>query len=402
MSTPQKLETPESAVAAYVLIFSGVVAALQIGKLPPALPEISQALGMTLTQSGFLLSFIQLAGMSLALAVGMSADTFGAKRSMLLGLLMLGLASAMGSTANSVAGLMVWRIFEGLGFLCVVLPAPGLIRQQVNAAQLRKLLGYWGAYMPAGTALTLLLGPLWLPEWGWRSWWMLFAVLSWGMALVLWRVVPADAPAFSEAIHWQQRLRETLSAPGPWWVTLCFGMYSGQWLAVVGFLPSIYTQAGLSGGTLGVLTAFAAAVNMLGNVMSGRLLQRGVHPSVLLVMGFTAMALGAFWAFSELTLAMPWLRYAGVLLFSSCGGLVPGTLFYLAVRLAPQERNVSTTVGWMQQGSAAGQFAGPPLVAFLATWAGGWQWTWMATSVCCIFGCVSAMMIARTLKKQSK
>jgi MFS family permease len=141
---------------------------------------------------------------------------------------------------------------------------------------------------------------------------------------------------------------------------------------------------------------------MLGNVMSGRLLQKGVHPSVLLVMGFTAMALGAFWAFSELTLAMPWLRYAGVLLFSSCGGLVPGTLFYLAVRLAPQERNVSTTVGWMQQGSAAGQFAGPPLVAFLATWAGGWQWTWMATSVCCIFGCVLAMMIARTLKKQSK
>ena len=49
--------------------------ALQIGKLPPALPEISQALGMTLTQSGFLLSFIQLAGMSLALAIGMSADT---------------------------------------------------------------------------------------------------------------------------------------------------------------------------------------------------------------------------------------------------------------------------------------------------------------------------------------
>jgi len=328
MSILQAFEKPKSAGAAYVLIFSGGVAALQIGKLPPALPEISQALGMTLTQSGFLLSFIQLAGMSLALAIGMSADTWGAKRSMLWGLTLLGLASAMGSMASSVAGLMFWRIIEGLGFLCVVLPAPGLIRQQVQAAQLRKLLGYWGAYMPAGTALTLLLGPLWLPEWGWRSWWCLFAVLSWGMALVLWRVVPVDSSATVVAVHWQQRLRETLSAPVPWWVTLCFGMYSGQWLAVVGFLPSIYTQAGLSGGTLGALTAFAAAVNMLGNVMSGRLLQRGLHPSLLLVIGFMAMALGAFLAFSEFTNAMPWLRYAGVLLFSSCGGLVPGTLFF--------------------------------------------------------------------------
>ena len=401
MKTPQELESPESALAAYVLILAGVVAALQIGKLPPALPEISQALGMTLTQSGFLLSFIQLAGMSLALAIGMTADAFGAKRSMLFGLGVLGLASAMGSLASSVAGLMLWRIVEGLGFLCVVLPAPGLIRQHVHQVQLRKLLGYWGAYMPAGTALTLLLGPLWLPEWGWRSWWMLFAVLSWGMAIVLWRVVPTDAPATSAAIHWQQRLRETLSAPGPWWVTLCFGMYSGQWLAVVGFLPSIYTQAGLSGATLGALTAFAASVNILGNVMSGRLLQRGVHPSLLLVMGFTAMSVGAFLAFSEFTLALPWFRYAGVLLFSSCGGLVPGTLFYLAVRLSPQERNVSTTVGWMQQGSAAGQFAGPPLVALLATWVGGWQWTWMATSLCCVLGCVLALLIARTLKQQN-
>lgn len=401
MNAAQELETPESAVAAYVLILSGVVAALQIGKLPPALPEISQALGMTLTQSGFLLSFIQLAGMTLALAIGMSADTFGAKRSMLLGLFLLGLASAMGSMATGVASLMVWRILEGLGFLFVVLPAPGLIRQHVNASQLRKLLGYWGAYMPAGTALTLLLGPLWLPEWGWRSWWCLFAVLSWVMALVLWRVVPANTSVTTATIHWQQRLRETLSAPGPWWVTLCFGMYSGQWLAVVGFLPSIYTQAGLSGATLGVLTAFAAAVNILGNMMSGRLLQRGLHPSVLLVMGFTAMALGAFLAFSDVTLNMPWLRYAGVLLFSSCGGLVPGTLFYLAVRLAPQERNVSTTVGWMQQGSAAGQFAGPPLVALLATWAGGWQSTWVATATCCVVGSLLALFIARTLKKQS-
>jgi MFS family permease len=361
-------------------------------------------------QAGFLLSLVQLAGMSLALAVGLSADGFGLKRSMLAGLVILGVASAMGATSDNATSLMVWRAVEGFGFLGVTLPAPGLIRKLVNEKHLRKLLGYWGAYMPAGTALTLLAGPLWLPEFGWRTWWLLFALLSWFMAFVLWRVVPADiatSPGFEpahassvKAVAWTQRLRETLSAPGPWWVALCFAMYSGQWLAVVGFLPSIYTQAGLLGATLGSLTALAAAVNMLGNMASGRLLQKGVHPSALLAMGFLAMGAGALVAFAEFTQSWPWLRYAGVLLFSACGGLVPGTLFSLAVRLAPHERNVSTTVGWMQQGSAAGQFAGPPLVAWLASQVGGWQWTWLATGLCCVLGGVLSILIARTLSQQ--
>ncbi len=415
MNTQSIAQNKSSQAAALVVIFSGVVAALQIGKLPPALPALSQSLGLSLMQSGFLLSLVQLAGMTLALAVGLSADGFGLRRSMLTGLTVLGVASAMGALAQSVAELMWWRALEGFGFLWVTLPAPGLIRKLVNAQQVRKLLGYWGAYMPAGTALTLLVGPLWLPSLGWQTWWCLFAVLSWAMALVLWRVVPADAvsdhdhktqssnsPVSAAQVAWPQRLRETLTAPGPWLVALCFAMYSGQWLAVVGFLPSIYTQAGLSGATLGGLTAIAAAVNMGGNMASGRLLQRGLHPSILLGMGFMAMALGSFVAFTEWTASSPWLRYVGVLLFSSWGGLVPGTLFSLAVRLAPHERNVSTTVGWMQQGSAAGQFAGPPAVAWLASQVGGWQWTWTATGLCCVGGWVMSLLIAKALKVQQE
>ena len=395
--------TPHASLrAAYVVILSGVVAALQIGKLPPALPELSLTLGLSLMQAGFLLSLIQLAGMTLALAIGLLADGWGLKRSLLTGLFILGLASAMGAWSTTAEGLMLWRAVEGFGFLWVALPAPGLIRRQVQVHQLRQLLGYWGAYMPAGTALTLLLGPLWIPTWGWRTWWLLFALLSWAMAWVVWRLVPPDQTLEKTAApcSLRQRLIETLSAPGPWWVTLCFGLYSGQWLALVGFLPSIYTQAGLTGGTLGALTALAAAVNIIGNVMSGKLLQKGVHPSMLLTAGFITMGIGAYLAFAIVTESTPWLRYAGVLLFSCFGGLVPGTLFTLAVRLAPQERNVSTTVGWMQQGSAAGQFAGPPLVAALATWVGGWQWTWLFMVSCCALGCLLSAIIARTLKRQ--
>ena len=49
---------------ALVVILAGVVAALHIGKLPPAIPVLRESLGLTLVQAGFLLSLVQLAGMT--------------------------------------------------------------------------------------------------------------------------------------------------------------------------------------------------------------------------------------------------------------------------------------------------------------------------------------------------
>jgi cyanate permease len=225
------------------------------------------------------------------------------------------------------------------------------------------------------------------------------------MAAALLRVVPADPvaahprPAHGVGLGAWQRLRSTLGARGPWLVALTFGMYSGQWLAVVGFLPSIYAAAGVSGALLGVLTALAAAVNIAGNMASGRLLQRGWAPRTTLWLGFGAMALGSTVAFAAVTEGWPWLRFAGVLLFSGMGGLVPGTLFSLAVRLAPGEQQVATTVGWVQQLSALGQFVGPPVVAALAAQAGGWQLTPLFTLGCCAVGAVLAWMAGRLLSQ---
>jgi MFS transporter, CP family, cyanate transporter len=90
------------------------------------------------------------------------------------------------------------------------------------------------------------------------------------------------------------------------------------------------------------------------------------------------------------------LRYAAVLLFSALGGLVPSTLFSLAARVAPDEGTVSSTVGWMQQGSALGLFVVPPLLAWVASQAGGWQWSWLVTVGAALLGLLLAYALART------
>lgn len=393
--------TDPSLRAARLVFLAGVCAALHVGKLPPAIATLRDALGMTLVEAGFLLSLVQAAGMAAGIAFGVLADAMGLRRSMLVGLALLAFASALGAASNGVAMLLVLRAVEGFGFLMVVLPAPGLIRRLVEAQRLPRWLGLWGTYMPLGAALGLLVGPLCIAGFGWRAWWLALGLLSAAMGLALWRgVAEPAAPAQAAPSGVLPRLQRTLGAGGPWLVAISFALYSSQWLAVIGFLPTIYAGAGIGAAATAVLTALAAAVNMIGNLGAGRLLQRGVAAPRLLATGFVVMALAAAAAFAgnEGGGLPPTLRYLAVLAFSMTGGMVPATLFALAMRVAPGEDTVSTTVGWMQQWSAFGQFAGPPIAAWLAARAGGWHWTGWATGTASLLGVLLAALLSRRLR----
>jgi MFS family permease len=206
----------------------------------------------------------------------------------------------------------------------------------------------------------------------------------------------------------------TLCARGPWLLAATFAVYAGQWLAVVGFLPTIYSATGAGPGATGALTALIAAVNMAGNIVAWRALHAGARPERLLRLGYTTMALAALLAFvawpalgaaagaasgaSGIEPLLPaWLRYLAVLAFSGVGGLVPATLFALAVAATPREGSLSATVGWMQQGSAFGQFVGPPIVAWVAAGVGGWQLTWLVTGACALAGLALSVAIERVV-----
>ena len=394
--SPAPRPNPGSLSVAALVVGVGVSCALHVGKLPVAIPRLQAELALDLVQAGFLLSLVQMAGMSLGLGVGLLADRQGPRRVMLWGLCVLAAGSLMGAWAPDVRALLFSRVVEGAGFLLAVLPAPGLLRLHVTApAALSRALGWWGTYMPMGTALALLLGVPLMAWTGWRGAWVLLAVLSLVAALALWLRVPVAGPAVPSgaALALWPRLARTLRAPGPWLVALGFFLYSGQWLAVIGFLPTIYSAAGFDVAAVAVLSALAAAINMMGNIAAGRWLARGARPGVMLSIGYGAMALGALVAFAAQ--GHPVLQFVAVLVFSAVGGLIPGTLFGVAVAMAPGPDTVSTTVGWMQQFSALGQFVGPPAVAWWVTQVGGWQWTWVLTGACSLLGLVLAMQLQR-------
>jgi len=423
-STPPQPHPPHAQdhpLAEWLLLGCGVVAAMHVGKLPPALPVLRQQLGVSLVEAGFLLSTVQLGSMLLGLALGLGADRFGLRRSLLGGLWLLVLASLAGTQATGAQGLLAARAAEGVGVLLVALSAPSLLRRIVPAHRQSLRLGLWGTYMPTGTGLALLLGPLAIATLGWAGWWAGLALLSAAMAVAATVVLqpdgtaesarpqggsgpvsptgsPTASPSASTSASTSASIfTATLGRSGPWLLALSFGAYSAQWLTVIGFLPTVYAEAGIAPGTAGLLTAVAALANAGGNVAGGRALHQGTPARVLLMCGFAAMAGGAFVAFALQDTVSFSMRYAAVLVFSGVGGLVPATLFALAGQVAADPRAMPVVVGLLTQGTGAGQFLGPPAAAWWAAGHGGWSQTWVATGSAALAGAALAWALCQRL-----
>ena len=374
---------------AVLVVLAGIVAAMHVGKVAPAIPILRAQLDVSLVQAGWLLSLSQMAGMLTAVFVGMFADGFGLRRSVLWGLVLLGLLSGLAGLTTSAPQLLLMRAIEGAAILMVIVPAPALLRSLVDPDRLSTAMGFWGTFMPTGTATALLLGPVLMAHFGWATWWETLGAIALLMALLFNMGVPRAAVAVAGArppAANLQRLRLVWRTPQVWRVALAFACYSGQWLVIIGFLPTLLQTGGMSAGLAGTIAAIASAVNIVGNIAGGRLLQKGVPSQRVLGIAFATMAAGAFVVFGTPSDTPLIVKLVAVLMFSGVGGMIPGSLFSLAVRAAPTEDTASTALGWTTQMSLLGQFSMPPIAAALATAHGSWGLTWVVTVSLCLIG----------------
>lgn len=376
-----------------IVLGAGIVAALNIGKLPPALAALQAEFGLSLVQVSWMVSLFMVASTVLGIFGGSLADRFDPRRVMIGALALLALAGAVGAVARSTSLLFASRALESLAFLLVVLPGPALLRDSVPVASMRGWLGAWGAYMPTGMAAGLFFTPMLMAVAGWRGVWAAGAV-----AAALWAVLIAvsqqpRARHHGEAPSIAAQALLTVRSPGPWLIALCFAFYAGQFTGIFSFLPSVYREYGISAQLGGTLTALAVLCNAGGNLVGGQLAQRGVDRAALI--GFVGVSMGvcAWIAFGS-SAGFAW-RYAALIALSSLGGLIPGTLFATAPYYAPSPAAVSTTVGLMMQGAGFGQIVIPVAIAALAQYTGGWESTWIATGIAALITVTIAVMMKR-------
>lgn len=359
------------------LVLGGVVAALHVGKVPPALGLLRADLNLDLVAAGFVVSTFNVLGMTLGLLAGVVADRLGRRRLILLGLGALVLGGVGGAASSGLAALLASRLLEGLGFMAVAVSSPALVLA-ASARRSRALtLSLWSVFMPVGMALAMALSPAVLDAIGWRGLWLGMAGGALVCAGLLARATAEPAattqPARSRPAPSWHVLRDSVTRPALLLLGFTFGAYAFQWIAVMVWLPTFLPQAlGVQGPTAALLSALVVVLNAPGNMAGGWLLRRGVAASRLVVLSSLAMALCATGLF--LPLLADGARFALVLAFSFTGGLIPAALFSTVPAEAPSPRHLAAANGILLQGSNLGQFLGPPTVAAAVTAAGGaWQ-----------------------------
>jgi hypothetical protein len=221
---------------ALVVVLAGISAALHVGKLAPALPVLRESLHISLVQAGFLLSMVQLAGMTLGLAMGR-------------GRRLAGRAAHHGAgpadprrgelrrrlPARTPEALMALRAAEGAGFLLASLPAPGLIRRLVEPARLSAALGLCGAVHAFRHRSGAAAGAGLHRADRLAGWWWLLALVSLAMAAVVLVAVPASADVRHAGAAGAGRRIAAPSGPGGrgWrrWPSPCIPRSGSPWWA---------------------------------------------------------------------------------------------------------------------------------------------------------------------------
>ena len=126
------------------------------------------------------------------MAIALTADRFGHRRLILLGTALCFAASLCSAPSPaSVDALLVGRVFEGLGFIAVVVAIPTLVLRIARPADQRLAMTLWTTYMPAGAGSMMLIAAVVLPGTSWRIAWLVAAAASALMlAALLLRALP--------------------------------------------------------------------------------------------------------------------------------------------------------------------------------------------------------------------
>ena len=377
----------------WIAFLGGCVCAFQIGKSFASLALIIEELSLNLVEAGLLLSLFSLIAALAGAGFGLLADRVGHLYMAMFGLFVSACGAFAGSTAVELNFLLFTRLIEGLGFILAIVAMPSLIARSTTDADRPLAMGLWGAFMPAGIGLSMLITPVLLDWHGWRGLWNDVGIFMIFWAALMYIVFKGSVQQGKSTMQ-VSKIIQSILKPGPILVVIGFICYSSLYQSLTAFLPTILvTDYDLPIARAAHFGAFVVVGNIIGNLSAGWLIGKGHQAWKLLIISFCAMLICASLVFATFT--DPATKVFSGFLFSAFGGIFPGTAFVLAARFSASPSHMAMMAGLMLQGAGIGQTIGPMMVTSLVEFTNSWNFAILVVAMMAGIGLVCSGLLRK-------
>ncbi|SPJ29685.1 multidrug effflux MFS transporter [Falsiruegeria mediterranea] len=266
------------------LVFASALAVVSLNMFLPSLTQMAVDFEadyavINLSIAGYLI----VSGM-LQLIMGPLSDLYGRRPLMLISMAIFALASVGCVLAENVWVFLGWRMLQGAVIAGQVI-SRAVIRDMHPPNEAASKLGYVTMTMALAPMLGPMLGGALDMAFGWRSGFVLYAVMGFGMLALLWGDLGETNTEPSDTLGAQFRQYPHLFASRRFWgYALCAAFSIGGFYAFITGAPLVAaTWFDLSPAMLGLGIGIITGGFMAGNFVTGRLAARTQLTTMILI-----------------------------------------------------------------------------------------------------------------------
>ena len=355
------------------LMISVVLVALNLrpsmAAVGPLLSSIRADVALSFSTAS-LLTMLPVMAMGLAMFFGMGvAKRFGEHRSIVLSLVVIGLATVSRLFLDSAVELILSAIAAGVGIAMIQALMPALIKSRFSD-NVSLFMGLYVTAIMGGAALAASFSPFIQVQTGsWRIGLAIWAALA-VLALVFWYAQRSVLPPLPQAGAGPQE--SFFGNRRAWLLAIFFGLGTAAYTCVLAWLAPYYVELGWSEQNAGLLLGFLTAMEVVSGLVAPAIAnrrqdKRGVVAVllVLIIAGFCGLILSP----QHLSLLWPCLLGLGI------GGLFPMSLILSLDHLDNPRRAGGLTafvqgIGYLIAGLS------PLIAGMIRDQLGSFEWAW--------------------------
>lgn len=330
-----------------------------------ALPQMTKSLGVSATEVQALATTPSIVVTVFVLLSSFIAAKLGDKKTIILGMLLVGFAGIVPFFVSSYAAILVSRMVLGAGFGIFNSLAVSMIAVMYQGQTRATMLGWRAAVEQIGQAVLTFVAGL-LLNFGWHTTFLVY-LLAFPILYLFYVRVPDTTEMLAEAEEKQGKAaKKSLEGPKKispvvWILTLFAAFLVIDYMAIQLSFPFMAQSPGVNGMVVSTILSFMLVAAMVGGIVYGTI--QKLFGRFTLQVGLILMAISNYLvAFSNHNFVM---LTIGVLLIGFPMQLISPFIFSQLPNLAPLKKQPFVT-SIILIGFNVGVFVEPFIISFLA------------------------------------